>query len=106
MVCLNDVLHTGSQATALVPWPQTTEDMQNMRHIRSGLAAVLGLALCGAAMGQNTVAEVLEKGGRPISKADFLSVLPFSITLKWPNKQGEEDVVLHPDGRISGKGYH
>ena len=77
-----------------------------MSHIRSGLAAVLGLALCGAAMGQNTVAEVLEKGGRPISKADFLSVLPFSITLKWPNKQGEEDVVLHPDGRISGKGYH
>ena len=36
MVCLNDVLHTGSQATALVPRPQTTEDMQNMRHIRSG----------------------------------------------------------------------
>lgn len=41
MVCLNDVLHTGSQATALVPWPQTTEDMQNMSHIRSGLAVVL-----------------------------------------------------------------
>ena len=86
--------------------PEDNDEAAARTFERDDLVSAAVVDARGKLMGRLTVAEVVEKGGRPISKADFLSMLPFSTTLKWPNKQGEEDVVLHPDGRISGKGYH
>ena len=58
------------------------------------------------ASAQTTVGELLSQGGKAVSKADFLEWIPLRIKTKWPNRQGEEDLVLSADGKISGTGQH
>lgn len=59
-----------------------------------------------SASAQSTVAEVLEKGGKALGKAEFAEMMPMRVQFKWPNRQGEEDLVLSVDGKISGTGHH
>ena len=70
------------------------------------LALALALAGAGVAQAQSTVAELLEKGGKLLTKAEFLEMIPARVQQQWPNRQGEEDLVLSGDGKISGTGYH
>lgn len=67
--------------------------------------AVLSL-LSSAALAQSTVGELLGQGGKQLSKADILDLVPLRYQAKWPNGQGEEELVFTEDGKITGKGYH
>lgn len=67
--------------------------------------AVLASA-CGVSQAQSTVGELLEKGGKQISKADWLEATPLRLQTKWPNGQGEEELFFSEDGKISGTGHH
>lgn len=76
---------------------------------RAALGAVLtaaAAALAPSAHAQSNVGELLEKGGQQVSKADWLALVPMRIEQQWPNRQGEEELSLSADGKISGKGYH
>ncbi len=69
---------------------------------------MLLLATCWAAQAsaQSTVGELLSQGGKAMTKADFMEWIPARVKMKWPNRQGEEDLVLSADGTISGTGQH
>jgi hypothetical protein len=73
--------------------------------VRLTLAGAL-LAGAAAAHAQSTLAELLEKGAVRLTKADLMAMMPARVESVWPNRQGEEDLLLSEDGRISGKGYH
>lgn len=64
------------------------------------------LAVPGLAVSQSTVAELTEKGGVALTKADWQELIPLRIETQWPNRQGEEELFFSADGKISGKGYH
>ena len=64
------------------------------------------LAIPGLAVSQSTVAELTEKGGVALTKADWQELIPLRIETQWPNRQGEEELFFSADGKISGKGYH
>lgn len=64
------------------------------------------LAVPVQALAQSTVGELLEKGGKQLSKDDVTALMPARFEMVWPNRQGEEELVLSADGKISGKGYH
>lgn len=66
----------------------------------------IACALCTAAHAQSTVGEILEKGGRLLTRDDFLKHLPARIQQQWPNRQGEEELFLSVDGKITGTGKH
>jgi hypothetical protein len=70
------------------------------------LAAFVGLMAVSGAQAQSTVGELLEKGGKQTTKEDFLKRMPFRMKLQWPTRQGEEELVLAADGKITGTGYH
>jgi len=77
-----------------------------MKQVLQALAAVGAIAFVGNVAAQSTVGELLEQGGKQVAKADFLSLVPVRIESKWPNRQGEETLLLSADGKISGTGYH
>lgn len=68
--------------------------------------ALAGLALGAGAFAQNTVGELLEKGGKQITKAEIMASMPLRIQQKWPNGQGEEELFFSVDGKITGTGSH
>lgn len=68
------------------------------------LLATVGLATLAHA--QSTVGELLEKGGKPMAKADLLQMMPLRIQTKWLNGQGEEELFFSVDGKITGTGHH
>lgn len=70
------------------------------------LTVLAGLSVCAAAHAQSTVGELLEKGGKRFTKEDMQAMLPYRIKWQWPNRQGEEELVLSVDGKITGSGYH
>lgn len=59
-----------------------------------------------AALAQANVGELLEKGGQQFTKAEWLDSIPLRIQTKWPNGQGEEDLLFSEDGKITGTGHH
>lgn len=70
------------------------------------LLTALALNLASTAHAQSTVGELLEKGGKQLSKADMLEMMPMRYQGKWPNNQGEEELFFSEDGKITGTGYH
>lgn len=70
-------------------------------------SAVGSLLLCSLPVhAQSNVGELLTKGGKRLDKNEMLALLPARIQLEWPNRQGEEELLLSADGKISGKGLH
>jgi hypothetical protein len=67
---------------------------------------ILALWVCGSAHAQMLISEFVQKGGKQMTKADLQEMMPIRHKSKWPNRQGEEDLVLSVDGKISGTGYH
>lgn len=59
-----------------------------------------------AAMAQSNIGELLGQGGKQLTKADILELVPLRYQSKWPNGQGEEELFFTEDGKITGKGYH
>lgn len=57
-------------------------------------------------LAQSTVGELMEKGGQQFTKAEWLETIPLRIQSKWPNGQGEEELVFSEDGKITGTGHH
>lgn len=75
------------------------------------VCAKLSVALAFAALpvlalSQSTVADLMDKGGSALTKAQWQELLPLRIEFQWPNRQGEEELFLSADGKITGKGYH
>ena len=80
-----------------------------MTHLHTFRTPVLALGLLSGASGlwaQSTVAELTAQGGSVLTKAQWLELLPLRIETQWPNRQGEEELFLSTDGKITGKGYH
>ena len=80
-----------------------------MTHLQTFRTPVLALGLLSGATGlwaQSTVAELTAQGGSVLTKAQWLELLPLRIETQWPNRQGEEELFLSTDGKITGKGYH
>ena len=80
-----------------------------MTHLQTFRTPVLALGLLSGASGlwaQSTVAELTAQGGSVLTKAQWLELLPLRIESQWPNRQGEEELFLSTDGKITGKGYH
>ena len=67
---------------------------------------MLGLALSAGAQAQSTVAELLEKGGKQVTKAGILELMPMRLQAQWPTGIGEEELDFSVDGKISGSGFH
>ena len=67
---------------------------------------MLGLALSAGAQAQSTVAELLEKGGKQVTKAEILELMPMRLQAQWPTGIGEEELDFSVDGKISGSGFH
>jgi hypothetical protein len=70
------------------------------------MSVVTGLVLGSGALAQSNVGELLEKGGKQTTKAEFLELMPMRIQQRWPNGQGEEDLFFSLDGKITGTGFH
>jgi hypothetical protein len=77
-----------------------------MSRLTAILLTAVALSLAQTANAQTTVGELLEKGGKQLSKADLLDMMPMRYQGKWPNNQGEEELFFTEDGKISGSGYH
>ena len=68
--------------------------------------AVLFALISLGAHAQSTVGELMAQGGKPLSKEDVLALMPARVEQTWPNRQGEEVLVLSEAGTITGTGYH
>lgn len=78
-----------------------------MYPLRLSSSVCFSLLLCSlAAHAQSNVGELITKGGKLLDKNEVLALLPARIQQEWPNRQGEEELVLSLDGKISGKGLH
>lgn len=77
-----------------------------MRVFKGILSLTVLASACVVAHAQSTVGELLEKGGKQVSKADWLESTPLRMQTKWPNGQGEEELLFSDDGKISGTGHH
>ncbi len=71
-----------------------------MQKTLASISVLVAFIFTGPAQAQSTVAEVLEKGGKQLSKAEFLEMLPARLQQQWPNRQGEEELVLTADGAL------
>ncbi len=69
-------------------------------------ALLLALSVSVSAQAQMLISEFVQKGGKQMTKADLLEMMPIRLKSKWPNRQGEEDLVLSVDGKITGTGHH
>ena len=77
-----------------------------MNRLITTLMATMALSLAANSNAQSTVGELLEKGGKQLSKGDLLDMMPMRYQGKWPNNQGEEELFFSEDGKISGTGSH
>lgn len=77
-----------------------------MRVLKSFASLALLSSFCVAANAQSNVGELLEKGGKQLTKTDWLETVPLRLQTKWPNGQGEEELLLSEDGKITGTGHH
>ena len=77
-----------------------------MSFYRAILCTALLLGASFSALGQSTVGELLEKGGKKLLKEDYAALVPFRNVYQWPNRQGEGDLVFAADGTLSGSEYH
>lgn len=57
-------------------------------------------------MAQSTVGELLDKGGKQWLKADYEGLFPARMQYRWPNGQGEGDLLFTADGQLSGTEHH
>jgi hypothetical protein len=73
---------------------------------RSWLCLTLFLCASFSALGQSTVAELLDKGGKKLLKDDYATLTPFRVVYQWPNRQGEGDLFYAADGTLNGSEYH
>ncbi|MFZ2327415.1 MAG: DUF995 domain-containing protein [Rhodoferax sp.] len=73
---------------------------------KCAFAALVGLCFSAGVNAQSTVGELLEKGGKQMTKEDFMQNLPARIQQQWPNRQGEEELFFSLDGKITGTGTH
>lgn len=73
---------------------------------RVSLCFAVLLAASFSALGQSTVGELLEKGGKKLLKEDYTALVPFRVVYEWPNRQGEGDLVYAGDGTLAGSEYH
>ncbi len=69
-------------------------------------STLLILGGCASVPDGPTVGELLSKGGRQMTKADFVKNLPARIQQQWPNRKGEEELFYSVDGKITGTGKH
>jgi hypothetical protein len=70
--------------------------------------SLIGLALGTAALGclaQSTVGELLDKGGKKLTGADYAAMTPLRTKYVWPQGGGEGDLVYLADGTLSGSEY-
>ena len=75
--------------------------------ITSALGAVLlALAGCASVPEGPTVGDIVAQGAKRITKQDFQDRLPARIQQQWPNGQGEEELFLARDGKVTGTGLH
>jgi hypothetical protein len=77
-----------------------------LRLLMPALAAAMLATGATGALAQSTVAELLDKGGTRLMKADYDALMPARVQYRWPNGQGEGDLVLTADGKITGTEYH
>ena len=78
-----------------------------MTHFTKPLCMLIAsLCVVSSVQAQSTVGELLEKGGRRMTKDEMQAMFPYRVKSQWPNRQGEEDLVLSQDGKITGSGYH
>ena len=77
-----------------------------MRVFKGILSLTVLASACVVAHAQSTVGEVLEKGGKQLAKADLMELVPMRYQSKWPNGQGEEELLFTEDGKITGTGHH
>jgi hypothetical protein len=77
-----------------------------MSPYRAAICTVVLLGASFSAIGQSTVGELLEKGGKKLLKDDYTALAPFRVVYQWPNRQGEGDLVYLADGTLSGSEYH
>lgn len=70
------------------------------------VGVLAGLVVGTSVLAQTTVGELLGKGGKQTTKAEFIALMPFQVQSKWPNGQGEEELFFSVDGKITGSGYH
>ncbi len=68
--------------------------------------ATLASSLSFSSLAQSTVGELLDKGGKQWQKADYEGMFPARLQYRWPNGQGEGDLVFTADGQLSGSEYH
>lgn len=76
------------------------------RIVMPTLAAALLATATPLAQAQSTVGELLDKGGSKLLKADYDALMPARVQYRWPNGQGEGDLVMTADGKITGTEYH
>jgi hypothetical protein len=70
-------------------------------------AGLVVLALsAGVCHAQSTVGEITDKGGALLLRADIEALMPARVQYRWPNGQGEGDLVLTADGQLSGTESH
>lgn len=55
---------------------------------------------------QSNVGDLLDKGGKKLTKADYAAMVPFRVKYVWPDRGGEGDLVYQADGTLSGLESH
>lgn len=70
------------------------------------MGVLAGLVFGPSALAQTTVGDLLEKGGKQTTKAEIIASMPMRTQSKWPNGQGEEELLFSVDGKITGSATH
>ena len=69
-------------------------------------AFLIGFFVSLSSHAQSTVGELIGKGGKQSTKAELTAQMSMRIQQNWPNGQGEEELLLTADGKITGVGRH
>lgn len=76
-----------------------------MRHLTL-LSTIMLCAASGPVLGQATLGEILDKGGKKLSRDEYVALLPATMSGPWEDGAGEWSVVYKPDGTFSGTARH
>ena len=57
-------------------------------------------------LAQSNVGDLLDKGGKKLTKADYTAMVPLRIKYVWPIGGGEGDLLFQADGTLTGSEYH